>query len=59
MMICARLDRIKATLDQLAKAVEQLLVRHIADDYAALASALGRLGMFPKSSRDAGVLRMR
>ena len=43
MMTCARLDQIQGSLDQLAKVVEQLLVRHTADDYAALASALGRL----------------
>ncbi|MCY4440623.1 MAG: hypothetical protein OXE53_10510 [Deltaproteobacteria bacterium] len=43
MMICARLDQIQGSLDQLAKAVELLLVRHTADDYATLASALGRL----------------
>ncbi len=43
MMIAARLDQVQTSLDQLAKAVEQLLVRHIADDHATLASALGRL----------------
>lgn len=43
MMICARLDHIQGSLDQLAKAVEQLLVRQTADDYATLASTLGRL----------------
>ncbi len=43
MMICARLDQIQGSLDQLAKAVEQLLVRQTANDYATLFSALGRL----------------
>lgn len=43
MMMCARLDQVQASLDQLAKAVEQLLFRQTADDYAILASALGRL----------------
>ncbi|GEM_PF-3891440 len=43
MMICARLDQIRSSLDQLAKAVEQLLVHQTANDYATLVSALGRL----------------
>lgn len=43
MMTCARLDQVQASLDQLAKAVEQLLVRQTADDYATLVSAMGRL----------------
>ncbi len=43
MMTCARLDQVQASLDQLAKAVEQLLLRQTADDYATLVSALGRL----------------
>ncbi|MDE0034502.1 MAG: hypothetical protein OXU75_15405 [Deltaproteobacteria bacterium] len=43
MMICARLDQIQGSLDKLAKAVEQLLVHQIADDYVTLVSALGRL----------------
>ncbi len=42
-MMCARLDQVQVSLDQLGKALEQLLVRQIAGDYAVLASAMDRL----------------
>lgn len=43
MMMSARFDQIHTALDQLAKAVEELLVREIAGDYGILRSALERL----------------
>ena len=43
MMMAARFDQIHTALNQLAKAVEELLVREIAGDYGILRSALERL----------------
>ena len=43
MMMSARFDQIYTALDQLAKAVEELLAREIAGDYGILRSALERL----------------
>ena len=43
MMMAARFDQIHSSLDQLARAVEELLVREIAGDYGILRSALERL----------------
>lgn len=43
MMMAARFDQIHTALNQLAKAVEELLAREIAGDYGILRSALERL----------------
>ena len=43
MMMSVRFDQIQASLDQLATAVEQLLMREVAEDYGILLSAMDRL----------------
>ena len=43
MMMSVRFDQIQASLDQLATAVEQLLMRAVAEDYGILLSAMDRL----------------
>ena len=43
MMMSVRFDQIQASLNQLATAVEQLLMREVAEDYGILLSAMARL----------------
>ena len=43
MMMSVRFDQIQASLDQLATAVEQLLMREVAEDYGIFLSAMDRL----------------
>ena len=43
MMMSVRFDQIQASLDQLSTAVEQLLMRKVAEDYGILCSAMERL----------------